>query len=801
MGMHIFRSKPCLEYYKSKGWAIPTTSLDKLGYHYNFCHSIYSKEENRQRGTQPRLADEDLYEPEPLGIRVSKPHDFHQSINDQTIYFDVQPIQKSLLERFTTSDNDSDVEYEFEDDNDSDVEYEFEEEANEEIEEQAEESAPHIGMDNSVPLEDEQETTPGQKEEDVATARQASFVFDSTKLPTPLAPTPLEKAEIGLMNLMTQHKLSLESFNSIWNWAHTNEKEGNFSFASYDKPRKRETMMKGMCVNLGQTEIDDFEPKLITWLPYNKQFEVYVRDFKVALASLLGNEDLIKQENFSFPNRKVPYIWKDFKGPKPNSRISELHHGEWWVKSWKERCALKEKSLHLDDSEVKEILVPVILYMDGIAIDRSGRLKLEPLNMTLGIFNTETRKRPDAWETLYFHPDPNVVQIAQSAKKASATEGVQNLHAGLKVALQSFFDLCQRTDGYMWKGLPYGGKIWNVRMKFAIAYVIGDTELHDQLCGRYKVYNTKIKKLCRHCNISTQNLVNPAEQYEARLWRPKDFAPTGGRDKKYFQSISHHNIENAFDRLDFGCNVHKIHLATPGELLHMHQLGCAKRAVEAFVRLIGPREKEKKIGKKKKGGEEEEGKKTIENPDGGESDDTFQSHDSDLSGTDNSDIDVPNKSRKRPKGKGYRSQVDGGKKKNKVLGNRREKSTETQHKKNGKRAKENFGLLAQAYGAILTRQSDRNFPRTRFGSTHILNTKMKEGNHFAGILLCILTSLVSTLGKVNIRSYIPELRNDRVLIGQIETIEMILGMEEFLKYGGIKVGEIPKRTSRLSEGG
>ena len=56
--------------------------------------------------------------------------------------------------------------------------------------------------------------------------------------------------------------------------------------------------------------------------------------------------------------------------------------------------------------------------------------------------------------------------------------------------------------------------------------------------------------------------------------------------KDYFKSISHHPIRNAFHLLDFGSNIHNIHLATPGECLHMHQLGIEKRQIEAFIYLI-----------------------------------------------------------------------------------------------------------------------------------------------------------------------------------------------------------------------
>ena len=55
--------------------------------------------------------------------------------------------------------------------------------------------------------------------------------------------------------------------------------------------------------------------------------------------------------------------------------------------------------------------------MDGILLDARGRLTLTPLNMTLGIFNVTTRKRQEAWETIYYHPDHSYVSPNHQKKK------------------------------------------------------------------------------------------------------------------------------------------------------------------------------------------------------------------------------------------------------------------------------------------------------------------------------------------------------------------------------------------------
>ena len=61
-----------------------------------------------------------------------------------------------------------------------------------------------------------------------------------------------------------------------------------------------------------------------------------------------------------------------------------LHHGKWWIESWKTACDTSPES--------KEILVPVILHVDGTTVDKAGKQTLTPLNLTLGILASTTQK-------------------------------------------------------------------------------------------------------------------------------------------------------------------------------------------------------------------------------------------------------------------------------------------------------------------------------------------------------------------------------------------------------------------------
>ena len=386
-----------------------------------------------------------------------------------------------------------------------------------------------------------------------------------------MPPGPQLTADIELMTIMMKHKLSLNTFKTIFDWATTCQSRIGFDFKTAT-PRSRDVIFDQIRTRLNLSE-DNFKPEIINWLPDNIPTQIFVRPFMNALNALLSNTSLVKEANFLFPDASTPLSPVNLVDDE-HTDITELHHGKWWSNSWKTLCK----------PNTDEILVPIILYMDGISLDAHGRLTLTPLNMTLGIFNVATRTRPDAWETIYFHPDAEFLSSDHS-RKYKSVENIQNLHNGIKAALSSFKEACESEEGVLWECLPYAGREWTVKMKFSIAYIIGDTELHDKLCGSYGCRNEKVKQLCRHCNCPTNSSSNPSKQTTTKLWTPNDLCPI--MSDEFFQTNSHHRIHNAFHDLDFGSyNPHNIHLCTPGECLHMHQLGVAKRALETFENFV-----------------------------------------------------------------------------------------------------------------------------------------------------------------------------------------------------------------------
>eukprot|EP00531_Pseudo-nitzschia_arenysensis_P000969 CAMPEP_0116116834 /NCGR_PEP_ID=MMETSP0329-20121206/1249_1 /TAXON_ID=697910 /ORGANISM="Pseudo-nitzschia arenysensis, Strain B593" /LENGTH=935 /DNA_ID=CAMNT_0003610355 /DNA_START=406 /DNA_END=3213 /DNA_ORIENTATION=+ len=425
--------------------------------------------------------------------------------------------------------------------------------------------------DGSYPLADTEVDT--DVDETYHTSSDSEESEDSNPTPLFTVTTPKEckdclpdvlEKEIQLLSTMRTHKTPLSAYKEIWDWAHDEP---------YGPPSRSRKKIFADIKEIAMPHLQDdrFEPKLISWLPDDTPQTIYVRSFDNAIRSLLTNTDLCCERNLSFPNSDSPYEYQRLPALTDDTVISELHHGNWWINTWEKRC----------DPLRKEVLVPVIFYMDGIAVDTHGKLSLTPLSMTLGIFNTEARKRKDAWETLYFHP---------SSSEANAIDNVQNLHIGIEAALESFNHLCLSQRAIKWTNLPWAGKEWEVNLKFSIAFFIGDTEMHNKLCGRFANHTDKVKRLCRHCACPVNWTHLPSKNIRRPVFRPQQLDPTQVSDAT-FKLLSHHPIRNVFHGMDFGENPNNIHLASPGEKLHMHQLGTAKRAISSFVTRFQPSNK------------------------------------------------------------------------------------------------------------------------------------------------------------------------------------------------------------------
>ena len=497
--------------------------------------------------------------------------------------------------------------------------------------------------------------------------------------------TPRLKSELSLLKILNKHKAPLALFSTIQKWAQESARLGH----DHNRmPRNREPVIQEL-EDRFDTRSSRFHPTKVSYLPDERPTLVYVSSFADAVYSLLTDTELTTEENLAFPDPESPFPCLPTDPLLRTTDVSELHHGAWYKNTHQNLC-----------SEAHDVLCPVIFYMDGVATDANGRLGLIPLSMTLGIFNVATRARKEAWVTIYYHPDDEA-EASLHTKETLAIHKVINLHRGLDAAFAEFRNITA-AGGLKWDKLRYGGKDHQVNFKFVFTYMVGDTEMHDKVCGRYN-NRVNVQCLCRHCDCPLEESVNGS--YRANLFESTKLdRKLRANNLDYFKSISHHPIQNAFHKLDFGSNRYNIHLASPGELLHMHQKGMMVRFVEGLKNLILSKSKES----------------------------------------------------------------------DKVSRRIRE-------------SLKAFDTLSLRYGGLLSRSSERDFPRTKFKNSLFSGTK-KAAHEQAGVLLNLLLGMLSDRGRqilVYERTLLLTYVQDQILM-----CEICLGLEEWMKKTSYTAREI-----------
>jgi Plavaka transposase len=159
-------------------------------------------------------------------------------------------------------------------------------------------------------------------------------------------------------------------------------------------------------------------PKIIQFqLPKAKQeVKVVTHNVTAAIHSLLSDKELMKAENLIFHSNPL-------EDPNVNDKkiIKDVNDGECYKTAYIHYCSNKEK----------DVLCPLILFVDKTQTDAKGDLTLEPVCITLGIFNQNTRNKEEAWRIIGFIPNLDGV----SKKKLTSDEKHSDYHALLNVVL------------------------------------------------------------------------------------------------------------------------------------------------------------------------------------------------------------------------------------------------------------------------------------------------------------------------------------------------------------------------------
>ena len=406
--------------------------------------------------------------------------------------------------------------------------------------------------------------------------------------------TRKERTAIELLQELRKTKASLSTYKAVMGWhlkasgAIHHAKDVGKS-AAYLAPEK---IYKFLRARYNMEHGYNIVKEIILSSSKAKAKVVY-SEAHMVLQSLLS-DPRIRDEDYLFFDPEDPFS----PPPAHLNYISDINTGQAYLKTW--------KKLITDPS--KQILLPIIPYIDGAETGQFSHLPITAFKITLGIFNRKARDKGYLWRTLGYLPSTKALEAighrfliesghAESTRayhEALRNEGLitgnepdkaQDLHDMVAVILKSFVKL--QKSGFKW-WLRYRGKLYkDVEFIPFVPFIMADTDEADKHCGKFLVRTRNIANLCRFCTCPTLLSDDPRAHYPLKTWK-KIRALIKNNNAEGLQSISQKSIKNAWWRVQFGLhNAQGIHGACPFEMLHHILLGILKAVRDGFFEQLG----------------------------------------------------------------------------------------------------------------------------------------------------------------------------------------------------------------------
>ena len=406
--------------------------------------------------------------------------------------------------------------------------------------------------------------------------------------------TPDMEAAISLFRMLSEKRIPLNVYDDIFKW-HT-------QYLGATKFVPRSTLLSNLSSRYNMDGCKPYIEKVE--LPYSKaRIELVCHDMGQQILSLLTDPRISDEDYLFFDDNP-------FAPPPPEFQVlGDINTGQCYRKTYNE----------LIRDPGKEVLLPIIFYMDSAVTGTDSNLPIEALQFTLGIFDSHTRDKAYAWRDIGFiknylveetqavdnilasnHMDAsNYVDVSESDTEDSCGHDTahtgnenkyldtkaQDLHVMLDVLLKSYHKV-QNSGGIEWN-LCVKGNMYSVTFKPFIMFVKGDSVEHDKHCGHYTSKTQGVQSLCRYCTCKTED-IDDAYRDDGKKWPGMIKKLIDQNDTERLQALSQQRIFNAWYPCKFGShNKLGIHGACPMEILHWLQLGKFKYDREMFVNQTG----------------------------------------------------------------------------------------------------------------------------------------------------------------------------------------------------------------------
>ena len=243
----------------------------------------------------------------------------------------------------------------------------------------------------------------------------------------------------------------------------------------------------------------------------------------------------------------------------------EVNTGTWYQNAKKHECTLPN-----------QILMPFCHFIDGLSVDKYGKLSVEAVMTCCLWYKRNARNRSSSWWVHGFVEDQALFTNQKSYSKQEKLQDYHDMMSKIYLEMKQI-----RDSGGIKLTLNFGvdGKHEVIAIP-VIQYVIGDCKGNDTLCGRKGGHSLQMKGLCRDCNI------HPSEGDNTCIDRPLlckyiSKSDIEGKTKEELDEFSFYPINNCFSQLSFGGDPRGIYGATPAEILHAVELGLCEYLAEA----------------------------------------------------------------------------------------------------------------------------------------------------------------------------------------------------------------------------
>ena len=519
--------------------------------------------------------------------------------------------------------------------------------------------------------------------------------------------TSNQVAAIRLVSTLRKTKAPLTQYETVldWHFRVTGQLEPSQSISECDSYITRKKLFKSLRTRYNFKEGMYNNTHEMT-LPHSQsRAKVVWNDAGAVIRSLLTDPRITDDDYLFFGDNPL-------QGPPNNlNYVQDLNAGRAYTATYHSLIARPDK----------QVLLPVIFYIDGANTGQFVDLPLTAVKITLGIFTREARDKDYLWRTLGFIPSysqhvsrgrrlmveshhmdsriafPDTANLA-SGIPVNNTPKAQDLHCILDKIFESYIEL--QNTGFYWD-LAYKNKVYeNIEFVLFTPFFKVDSDEAEKLCGKFTSRTGNVAQLCRYCECPTNESDKPFVNYELKT-TAKIKGMIAANDIEGLRQLSQHCIQNSMYKLRFGThNNQGIHGACPMDMLHALLLGMFRYIRDCFFEQIGPTS----------------------------------------------------------------------------------------------RLTDEINACARQYGELISRQSDRDYPKTRFASG-ILRGKL-NAKDFPGILLCLGITMRCTA----VREMLPRRRRLTFNAGVVRDwqllIDTLLQWEQWLKSDKLQLNHVKKSQQK-----